>query len=403
MMSCRLAIVSSHPIQYNAPAFKELASDPALEVKVFYSWEGPRTSVDPEFGHAVTWDIPLRDGYDHAFVPNVSSDPGTHRFRGLQNPRMVGEIRKWKPDVILVYGWSFDTHLRVMRAFTGKTPILFRGDSTLLGDRATLKRVARRVFLRWVFDQVDVALYVGKHNRDYYREMGLRESQLVWAPHAVDNKRLADESGTHEAAAMDWRRKLGIDEEDVVFLFAGKLIPRKDPLTLLQAFLQLSARAASSRAHLVFAGEGGLRSELESAAAGSANIHFVGFQNQSAMPVVYRLGNALVLPSLIDTWGLAVNESMACSRPAIVSDLVGCAPDLIRENETGAVFPNGDVDGLARILSEMAGDSQKTVRMGKLARRFVEDWSIEAYAKTVSEVARGIVTSGTTTSTLIEQ
>ena len=121
------------------------------------------------------------------------------------------------------------------------------------------------------------------------------------------------------------------------------------------------------------------------------------------MPVVYRLGNALVLPSLIDTWGLAVNESMACSRPAIVSDLVGCAPDLIRENETGAVFANGDVDGLARILSEMASDSQKTVRMGKLARRFVEDWSIEAYAKTVSEVARGIVTAGMTTSTLIEQ
>ena len=118
-MPRRLAILSSHPIQYNAPAFAALASDPALEVHVFYSWEGPSRSVDPEFGHVVEWDIPLLDGYDHTFVRNKSKDPGTHHFRGLDNPEMVEQIREWNPDALLIYGWSFLTHLRVMRAFKG--------------------------------------------------------------------------------------------------------------------------------------------------------------------------------------------------------------------------------------------------------------------------------------------
>jgi glycosyltransferase involved in cell wall biosynthesis len=392
-MPCRLAIVSSHPIQYNAPAFRALASDRRLCVKVFYGWDGPGKSVDPEFGHAVSWDIPLLDGYDHAFIPNESRDPGTHRFGGLKNPRMVQEIQEWKPDVILVYGWSFDSHLRVMRAFKGKLPILFRGDSTLLGDRSLTKQFARRTFLRWVFDRIDLALYVGKRNKEYYLEMGLDDSQLVWAPHAIDNDRFADEDGTRETAANAWRTRLGIDRSDIVFLFAGKLITRKDPFTLMKAFLQLDRQPLSRRAHLIFAGEGELRRGLEDASRGRDDIHFIGFQNQSSMPVVYRLGDAMVLPSLIDTWGLAVNESMACSRPVIVSDLVGCAPDLVRPGDTGEVFRNGDSNGLANILSRMANEPAKIREMGLAARRLIEGWSIDVYARTVSEVARTVSSS----------
>jgi glycosyltransferase involved in cell wall biosynthesis len=387
---CRLAIVSSHPIQYNAPAFRTLASDPRLAIKVFYGWEGPGRSVDPEFGHPVQWDIPLLEGYEHVFVRNVSRDPGTHRFGGLKNPGMVGDIENWKPDVILVYGWSFDSHLRVMRAFKGTVPILFRGDSTLLGDRSATKRFARRAFLRWVFDRVDLALYVGKRNKEYYLEMGLDESQLVWAPHAVDNDRFEDEAGVNEAAAAALRPKLGIDRNDIVFLFAGKLIKRKDPFTLLNAFMRLNRAQMSRRAHLVFAGEGELRTELEAAARGRDDIHFLGFQNQSVMPVVYRLGDVMVLPSLIDTWGLAVNESMACSRPVIVSDLVGCAPDLVCGEEVGEVFPNSDTERLANILRAMATEPERIREMGAAARRLIDSWSIRAYADTVSEAARTI-------------
>jgi glycosyltransferase involved in cell wall biosynthesis len=391
-MACRLAIVSSHPIQYNAPAFKSLASDPRLQVKVFYGWEGPGNIADPEFGHPVRWDVPLLEGYEHVFVANKSRDPGTHRFGGLKNPTMVREIRNWNPDVILIYGWSFNAHLRVMRAFRGNVPILFRGDSTVLGNRSPFKQYARRLFLRWVLGHVDIALYAGKHNRDYYLDAGLDESQLVWAPHAVDNNRFTDQSGRNEARAAEWRKMLAIDEEDVVFLFAGKLVPWKDPMTLMTAFLRFAREPAGRHAHLVFVGEGELRQALERKAAGRRDIHFLGFQNQSAMPAMYRLSNLVVLPSLRETWGLAVNEAMACSRAVIVSHLVGCAPDLVEPGETGEVFRCGDSDELATILTQMSDAPTTSVRMGLAARRLIDGWSVNAYARIVADAASAIAT-----------
>ena len=200
-MTTRLAILSSHPIQYNAPAFRALAANRDLDVHVFYGWEGPGSSIDPEFGRAVEWDIPLLDGYTYTFVPNAARDPGSHRFRGIDSLALVGKIRDWNPDVLLVYGWAFASHLRALRAFHGRIPILFRGDSTLLDERSAWRKGARSVLLRWVYSHVDVALYAGKLNRAYFRAHGMREAQLVWAPHAVDNDRFADRDGSKRARA----------------------------------------------------------------------------------------------------------------------------------------------------------------------------------------------------------
>jgi len=127
----KLAIISSHPIQYNAPLFQLLSNQDQLDVCVFYSWEGTANKIDPEFGEKITWDIPLLEGYEHSFVPNKSDDPGTHHFGGLDNPDMIEKIEQWGADTLLVYGWAFKTHLKVLRHFHGKLPVFFRGDSTL--------------------------------------------------------------------------------------------------------------------------------------------------------------------------------------------------------------------------------------------------------------------------------
>ncbi len=62
------------------------------------------------------------------------------------------------------------------------------------------------------------------------------------------------------------------------------------------------------------------------------------------MPILYRLGNVFCLPSKGpgETWGLAVNEAMASSRPVIVSNKVGCAADLVSEGANGYLFNYND-------------------------------------------------------------
>jgi hypothetical protein len=132
----RLAIVSTHPIQYYAPVFQSLALREGMQVKVFYGWKGATEKAkDHGFGKLFQWDIPLLDGYDHEFVSNVAHEPGTHHFRGIDSPDLNERICTWRPDVLLVYGWSYKAHLAAMRYFHGRVPVLFRGDSTLLDEQ----------------------------------------------------------------------------------------------------------------------------------------------------------------------------------------------------------------------------------------------------------------------------
>jgi glycosyltransferase involved in cell wall biosynthesis len=377
----RLAILSTHPIQYNAPAFRELAARPELDVRVFYEWKGPGNDGDPEFGRTVNWDIPLLDGYSFSFVENVSKSPGTHHFRGIDNPGIVREIAEWKPDAILVYGWSFLSHLRVLRFFHGKVPILFRGDSTLLEDVPGFRSLIRRRFLTQVYRYVDIALFAGVNNRVYFEAMGLRGDRLIWAPHAVENDRMA----AGEASGLQIRESFGIGPKDVVLLFAGKLVEHKNPELLLNAFARARAHRNDSRAHLFFAGDGELLGKLKGIAGRSDQIHFLGFQNQSAMPGVYNAADVLVLPSRRETWGLSVNESMAAGRAAIVSDRVGCQPDLVKHDKTGFVFPRDDVSALQSLIERVVREPGVATLLGSAARSLIKDWTIQRYASQVAE------------------
>jgi glycosyltransferase involved in cell wall biosynthesis len=337
----RLAIVTSHPIQYYAPLFRLLAKEPGIELKVYYTWSQSQygAKFDRDFDKMIEWDIPLLDGYPYEFVNNTAKNPGVHHFNGIVNPELNVRIRDWKPDFLLIIGWNFRSHFSAMRHFKGRIPVLFKGDSTLLDERPGVKKMLRRIFLKWVYSKADYALYVGKNNYDYFYKHGLRENQLWFVPHAVDNQRF-NGPDNYESEAKQWRRELGIVEDDLVVLFAGKLEPKKDP----DFMLRLAKNLPDPRLKLIIVGNGKSEEELKMKGSKDKRIIFMDFQNQQKMPLVYRLANIFVLPSRGpgETWGLAVNEAMACNRPVIVSSKCGCAPDLVEENLTGWIFAPGE-------------------------------------------------------------
>jgi glycosyltransferase involved in cell wall biosynthesis len=385
MQRLKLAIVSTHPIQYYAPVFRTLAAYGALDLRVFFTWSQAADSVlfDHGFGAEVKWDIPLLDGYAHQFVRNVADHAGTHHFRGIRNPTLIGEIEAWQPDAILVYGWNCHSHLQALRHFKGRIPVLFRGDSTLLDDSSWWRTSLRRGFLRWIYSHVDIAVAVGSNNRDYFAWCGIPPQNIALAPHSIDTVRFAANAAKQENLAHDWRSQLGIDAEAIVFLFAGKLQRKKNPGLLLEAFGSLKAGP-----HLIFAGNGEIESELKAHAAKYANVHFLPFQNQSFMPVVYRLGNVFVLPSQGpgETWGLALNEAMATGRAIIASSKVGGARDLIQPGTNGWVFESGDRDALERALSRAADCGHAGLAaMGNAAQALSERWSTEESARAIRD------------------
>ncbi len=387
----RLAIISTHPIQYYAPLFRQLVARDELSVHVFYGWEGPSSGdYDPGFDEEVTWDLPLLDGYTHTFLENESSDPGTHHFRGIVTPDLVPSVEGWGPDAVLVFGWNYWSHLRALRHFHGRVPVLFRGDSTLLDETPGLRRWGRRLFLRWVYRHVDRALYVGQNNREYLEAHGFSDDQLTWVPHAVENARFADAPDAEEQARR-WREEIGIPDDAPVVLFAGKLGKKKAPDVLLDAFLRLEHEGA----HLAVVGSGPMEDKLMTQTEDDAHVHFLGFQNQSQMPVVYRLGDVFVLPSRGpgETWGLAVNEAMACGRPVVVTERVGCAPDLVDESN-GRIVSSEDDSALAGVLDDLLADRDELRAMGQCSAERIQNWSIGAAAERTADAVHSVAESG---------
>jgi glycosyltransferase involved in cell wall biosynthesis len=281
-----LAIVTSHPIQYNAPWFRHLAARSDLRVRVFYLWDyGIKPHFDPGFQQTIQWDIPLLAGYQYSFVPNRSRCPGTSGFMGLWNPSIVQHVKAFKPSAILMLGYNFASCIYlVLRA--RQAPLIFRGDSHRLVRRTGLRELVRRKLISGVFRRFSAFLYVGQANYEYFLYHGVPEEKLFRAPHCVENDRFFSSTAAAATDAAQWKQQLGIPGEDAVVLFAGKLETKKRPLDLLRAFTQARLPDAS----LLFVGSGHLEQELRAEANGNPKVFFAPFQNQSLMPRTYAVG-----------------------------------------------------------------------------------------------------------------
>jgi len=369
----RLAIITTHPIQYYAPVFKLLNEAQQINIKVFYTWgQKAVEKFDPGFGINVDWDIPLLQGYDYEWVKNTSADPGSHHFKGIINPELIDRVNTWQPDAILIFGWAYHSHLKAIRYFKNRVPIYFRGDSTLLDVQKGFKALLRSVFLRWVYRYIDYAFHVGTNNKAYFKKYGLKDEQLSFAPHAVDNDRFTADR-TDEALKL--RQSIGIPADDVLILFAGKLEQKKSPLLLLDAFLALG----KPNIHLLFVGNGIMEVPIKTGSNNHKNIHFIDFQNQSKMPAVYQASDLFCLPSKGpgETWGLAVNEAMAAGKPVLASDKVGCAIDLVVPGFTGYIFESGNLSDITEKLRLLTKDKSRLKTLGMNAKNKIAEWSFD--------------------------
>lgn len=386
-MPFHLAILTTHPIQYYAPVFKLLAAEKDIELKVFYTLGDDREIKDEGFGKAITWDIPLLDGYEFEFLENRSNHPTSSHFNGIDNPSLFERVDLFRPNAILVYGWAYKSHIKALRHYHNTIPIWFRGDSTLLNPSPLWKRIIRKISLTWIYKKIDLAFYVGTNNQEYFISNGMFHHQLIFAPHAIDNNRFMTECNDEK---QPLRHRFKITDDDILILYAGKLDPVKNLGLLLDAFIRINI----PNAHLLFVGNGVLEGKLkaESKKHKTADrIHFIDFQNQRNMPVVYQACDIFCLPSLSETWGLSVNEAMAAGKAILVSDQVGCAIDLVKNNENGFIFESNDLTSLAKHLKTMI-ESGKLKEMGEISKAKILSWSFSDQVKAImSQINKHVI------------
>jgi len=346
----RVLAVASHPVQYSAPLFRLLAQHLQLDFHVAYcSLRGAEPGHDPEFGRDVQWDVPLLDGYPWTHIPNYSS--GKESFFGLYNPGLWTFVRAGHFDAVLCYT-GYPRASFWITYFASKlsgTAFLFGTDAITLAARDGIKwkELAKRLFWPWLFRLADNVVVPSSRTRQLIRTFGIPEDRITLTPYTVNN-----DWWIRRAAAVDRdaaRASLGIPSGSLAVLFCAKLQPWKRPLDLLYA----AAACKRTELFLILAGDGPLRASLEAEAAKlgmSAQVKFLGFVNQQALPEIYRSADLMVLPSDYEPFGVVVNEAVLCGCPVIASDHVGAAFDLIAPFVPEFVFPSGDIPALSGAL-----------------------------------------------------
>ncbi|MGC1872564.1 MAG: glycosyltransferase family 4 protein [Acidobacteriaceae bacterium] len=386
----RVAYLLSHPIQYQTPLLRLLGQQPGLELTVLYTSDfSVRSYHDKGFGTAVEWDVPLLGGYLHEFLPRLLDGQDVSFFRPL-NRGIYRRLWQGRFDVLWIHGYAtLNSWIAMAAANMLGIPVLLRTDSTLIDHpRGPVKLAVKALFFRILRRFTYGVLSVGQRNTEYWHHHLGTEIPVFSIPYAVDNAFFQERCTAASATREQLRQQLGLEANRPVLLFASKLLARKCCIDLVDAYLELVKRSRLEDAfrplpYLLIVGEGEQRPQIEArlqqeSAADREGVHMLGFRNQSELPRFYDLCDAFVLPSIHEPWGLVVNEAMNAGKPIVVSDQVGCQPDLVKDGDNGLVFPARNASALADALANLLADPSACRKMGERSRDSIQGFSFEA-------------------------
>ena len=370
MKKPRLGIVQARPTQFDGPLFRSLAQSGNLEVKVYFTASDAKPiAVDPELGMAPGWDGDIASGYSHIF-----------RSKGLGGGlSFLRAIVNGKHDLVVVAGYTnWVILLAAICLRVRGCPVGMRSDSVLLGRRMNgmkerLKRAILRRGFSWLFR---TGHPTGTLARDYLIHCGFQDASLFLFPYNVDGDYLRRQASRVDEIERI-RRRFDIAANAFVVLGVVKLIPREDPLTLVRGFLRLARRYP--HAILLLVGDGELRDSVEALLRGDAstNVKLAGYVPYAELGYYFGLAGVFVHPALGESWGVSVNEALACGCPAIAADTVGAAADLVVPGVTGFTFRAGDPDALAERLAAIVDDKALRTAMSENARALSLKWTYE--------------------------
>jgi glycosyltransferase involved in cell wall biosynthesis len=389
-----LAVIETHPVQYHAPVYRKLRERFGIPVTAIY---GSDFSVagyrDAEFGAQFAWDTDLLAGYDQVFLSQVSKG-GARNFEEISAQGLEEALRELAPSAVLVLGYSpHFNRAAFYHAWKSKRPILFRGETTdHARSRSAVKALARDVFLRQCYNRSAKLLYIGRRSRQHFKRLNCPDDKLVFSPYGVDISPFSVGDDARAKMRPEARQSLNIGEEDVVLLFSGKLSHRKGPDLILQAVKQMPDELRE-KINVVFLGSGQLKDELEILAQAAPRVKacFPGFQNQTRLSRFYHAADLLILPSReSETWGLVVNEALHHGLPCVVSEAVGCAPDIVESGVTGTIFETDSSESLASALQQ-AFEIIRRDETRRNCRQKVSAYSMENAARGIAEAYQQVV------------
>jgi glycosyltransferase involved in cell wall biosynthesis len=372
-MTTRLVIITEIIAPYRIPVFNALAERPEVDLHVIFLSEN-----DPTLRQWRVYKDEIKFQYD--VLPSWRRRLGGYNI--LLNRGVHAALKRIEPHVLLCGGYNYLASWQAAYwARRHRVPLLLWSESTAFDRRRGYRSVE---FIKTCFLNLCAAFVVpGKSSFNYLQDLGIAGQRIFTAPNAVDTSLFSQSA---EAARQSGAQRRPLPQR--YFLCVGRLVKAKGIFDLVEAYGKLDAEVRS-QIGLVFAGDGSDAGELQQRAARTmpGTIQILGFTHREELPALYALADAFVFPTHSDPWGLVVNEAMACSLPVIVTNVAGCALDLVQDGWNGFVVQPGDPLQLAAAMARLAGNSSLRAEMGAHSRERVDAYSPATWAAGIVEAA----------------
>jgi glycosyltransferase involved in cell wall biosynthesis len=370
-----LVLLANIPAPYNIPVWNELdrLTGGRLEVR-FMSRSNARR----------TWSVPVNE---MEFEWAVLSDSEPAGFlAAIKTGAAVGVfLLRHRPGAIICGGYDALAHWVTLcwcKIFRRRLVLWTESNARDSRQGGRIKAWLKR----WFVSRSDAIAALGQAASDYARQLGAPQEKIVVAPFGCNHAFFVQESSRVDAAG----EKALWGYPPRLILYAGRLVPEKGVLVLLDAFRMIAADF--SHIGLLFVGHGPAQKHMEDHCrhTGLDRVFFAGPQEYKRMPYFYALADILVLPTLSDPYGYVVIEAFACGVPALVSRVAGVCDDAIIEGETGFSLEPGDAHDLAGKILVLLRDEALRIRMSANCRRLARRYSVQACAGGLLQAVLGV-------------
>lgn len=351
-----LAILQRVCTSYRLELFRRLAARPELRVRLFIGDDLPNSKVrsTADFGSLDVVKLPTNWlGLGRRVVP---------WHRGLSRA-----LRDFDPDVILSEGDShflgFLTAVRVRSERPGRA-LVHWGLGGLPGNDGA--RLANRL-KRPLQALADAFLVYSSFGRDVMEQIGHPRERIVVAVNVSDTDRHRAAADALPDTRAEARAALGLPDR-----FTAITVGAMDANKRTEVLIDAVAALDSARFGLLVVGGGGQLESLRASVGerGIENVLLVGSVPPTDLARYYRAADVLALPG---RGGMVISEAMAHRLPVIVHLADGTETDLVRDGETGIRLESGSSADFSRAIEALAGDPERTTKMGATGRRLIDD------------------------------
>jgi len=348
----RVAFITIHPAPYRDPTLELVYQRGVVDIEVVFL-----------FGH-IDWH-PYWEIKDEPSFPSIVLGEREPKDTGARFTGILRLLRQRRYDVVFISGYQHFTMLLALSyCIASNTPFVFVSDSILQGPHPRWKWLVRYLPVRLLARTMSAAWVPGRAARDHWVYYGVQPERIFEGCYCIDAEAVAAKTQALRLQRSTIRGRFGFSDDQLVFLFVGRMIPTRGLQYLMEAFRTLTTMRQDLG--LILVGDGPVRPWVEDFVReqGLDQVRFVDPVPFEVLPEYYVACDAYVHPSIREPYSLAVAQTAISARPLILTGQVGAAADYLVEGRTGYLAKAGSAESLCETMRRLIANKEQMIGMG---------------------------------------